>query len=96
MDLINPFNVFTVAELSEAMTVMPNMYGRVNELGIFIVKGLRTNVGRRDRRKNGSLVAAADQRARRARQVRARRQAQAAHLHDPAAARGIEGIEPTK
>jgi hypothetical protein len=55
MDLMNPFSVFTVAELSEAMSVLPNMYGRMNELGIFEVKGLRTNTVAIEE-KGGSLV----------------------------------------
>lgn len=44
MDYVNPFNVFSVAELGEAMTIMPNQYGRVNELGLFPTKGLTTSI----------------------------------------------------
>lgn len=43
-DLINPFSVYGVAELGEAINVLPNMYGRVNQLNIFPVKGITTTV----------------------------------------------------
>jgi hypothetical protein len=55
MDLINPFEPFSVAEISEAINSMPNMYGRVNELGLFPVKGIHTSVVAIEE-KNGSLA----------------------------------------
>jgi hypothetical protein len=33
---------FSVAELSAAIMILPNMYGRINELGLFPVKGVKT------------------------------------------------------
>jgi hypothetical protein len=55
MDQINPFDVFTLADLAEAMQIMPNMYGRVGDLGIFTPKGITTDVVTVEE-KNGSLA----------------------------------------
>jgi hypothetical protein len=55
MELINPFDVFSVTELSEAINIIPNMYGRVGELGLFEVKGLTTDMVAVEE-KNGSLA----------------------------------------
>lgn len=55
MELINPFDVFSVAELSEAINIIPNMYGRVGELGLFAEKPLTTDIVAVEE-KNGSLA----------------------------------------
>jgi hypothetical protein len=33
---------FSVAELTAAINILPNMYGRINEMGLFPVKGVKT------------------------------------------------------
>jgi hypothetical protein len=40
---MNPFGLFSVADISQAINVIPNRYGRVNELGLFPVRGLINN-----------------------------------------------------
>jgi hypothetical protein len=37
---INPFSVFTTAEISAAINVVPNTYGRINELNLMPVRGV--------------------------------------------------------
>jgi hypothetical protein len=55
MPYINPFDQFGVVEVSEAINVLPNKYGRIQELGIFTEKGVVTNKIAVEE-KNGSLV----------------------------------------
>jgi len=55
MPYINPFDQFGVVEVSEAINVLPNKYGRIQELGIFAEKGVTTNKIAVEE-KNGSLV----------------------------------------
>lgn len=40
---MNPFGLFSVADISQAINVIPNRYGRVNELGLFPVRGVINN-----------------------------------------------------
>lgn len=40
MPMINPFNIFSVAEISAAIENLPNMYGRINDLNLMPVKGV--------------------------------------------------------
>jgi hypothetical protein len=40
---MNPFGIFTTADISAAINVIPNRYGRLNELGLFPVKGVINN-----------------------------------------------------
>lgn len=40
MTMINPFNIFSVSEISAAIEKMPNMYGRINDLKLMPVKGV--------------------------------------------------------
>lgn len=40
MPMITPFDVFSVTEISEAINVIPNNYGRLNEMGLLPVKGV--------------------------------------------------------
>lgn len=39
MPLVNPFDVFSVTEITESINLMPNMYGRLGELNLFPVRG---------------------------------------------------------
>ncbi len=39
MPMINPANIFSLSDLSEAINIVPNRYGRLNEMGLFPVKG---------------------------------------------------------
>jgi hypothetical protein len=55
MPYINPFDQFGVVEVSEAINVLPNKYGRIQELGIFTEKGVTTDKIAVEE-KNGSLV----------------------------------------
>lgn len=55
MDMMNPFDVFTVAEICAAVNKVPNTYGRIRELGIFPTKGTLTSSVVAEE-KNGSLV----------------------------------------
>jgi hypothetical protein len=41
-DYLNPTDVFTVSELCAAINVVPNKYGRVQDLGLFPAKGSST------------------------------------------------------
>jgi hypothetical protein len=42
---LNPFGIFSLAEVAAAINIIPNTYGRLNELGLFPVRGvLTTNV----------------------------------------------------
>lgn len=44
-EIINPFdqdNMFDMASLGAAIEILPNMYGRVNQLGLFVDEGLTT------------------------------------------------------
>jgi len=45
MLLINPFNndLFTAAELTDAINAIPNQYGRLGEMGLFTVRGVATD-----------------------------------------------------
>lgn len=40
---MNPFGLFSVADLSAAINVIPNRYGRLNELNLFPAKGIINN-----------------------------------------------------
>jgi hypothetical protein len=51
---MNPFGLFSVADISAAINVIPNRYGRLNELNLFPVKGLINNTVIVEE-KNGSL-----------------------------------------
>jgi hypothetical protein len=44
MPMINPFTTdgFSLVALTDAINVIPNMYGKTNELGLFTEKGVRT------------------------------------------------------
>jgi hypothetical protein len=42
MSNLNPFNVFSVSEIAAAINVIPNSYGRLEQLGLFPVKGVST------------------------------------------------------
>src|SRR5260221_11209525 len=53
--MINPFRVFSLSEVGDSITVMPNMYGRLNELGLFTPKGVTTDKIAIEE-KNGSLA----------------------------------------
>lgn len=39
MPMINPFSVFSVSEITDTINVIPNRYGRINELGLMPVRG---------------------------------------------------------
>jgi len=45
MALLNPFNnnLFTAAELTDAINAIPNQYGRLGEMGLFNVRGVPTD-----------------------------------------------------
>lgn len=42
--MTNPFSIFSNAELADSINLIPNNYGRINQLGLFPVSGKRTNV----------------------------------------------------
>jgi len=56
MAMINPFTTdgFSLVALTDAINVIPNMYGKTNELGLFTEKGVRTRTVIVDE-KNGVL-----------------------------------------
>lgn len=39
MPMINPLNIFSVSDLAETVNLIPNKYGRLNEMNLFPVKG---------------------------------------------------------
>jgi len=51
---MNPFGLFSVADISAAINVIPNRYGRLNELNLFPGKGVINNTVIIEE-KNGSL-----------------------------------------
>lgn len=55
MPMINPFDVFSIAEISDSINNIPNTYGRVGQLGLFPVKGVTTRQIAVEER-NGSLA----------------------------------------
>ena len=57
MPMINPFTTdgFSLVALTDAINVIPNMYGKTNELGLFTEKGVRTRTVIVDE-KDGSRV----------------------------------------
>jgi hypothetical protein len=52
---VNPFDIFTVSELADAINIIPNKYGRLNELNVFPVKGVVTKTITVEE-KNGTLA----------------------------------------